>query len=157
MARDAAVCLRSCGVSPEIPRQSVLVRLGQAFPRLVDPASTYMQSQSPGRPRQPGFRGAAVFGPGVEGGPRQATLEETEEMRARNGVGAAKGERRQASPEIDPDAVHDAVAELVRHRETTLRWGATELTARLVTFWRGDAILDIRVTGPGLRVATCPE
>jgi hypothetical protein len=130
-------------------RQPVLMRLGQAFLRIVDPASAYMQSQGPGRRRGPVFRGAAVFGPGVEGGARQATPEELEEIRARHELGKAEDERRHTSGDIDPDALHDAVRDLVRHRETTLRRGSTKLTARLVTFWHGDAILDIRVAGPG--------
>jgi hypothetical protein len=126
------------------------MRLGRAFLRIVDPASAYMQSQGPGRPRGPVLRRAALFGPGVEGGARQATAEELEEIRARHEVGKVEDERRHTSGDIDPDALQDAVRELIRHRETTLRRGSTKLSARLVTFWHGDAILDIRVAGPSL-------
>jgi hypothetical protein len=31
-----------------------------------------------------------------------------------------------------------------------LRGGSIMLTARLITFWQGDAVLDIRVTCPGI-------
>ena len=63
--------------------------------------------------------------------------------------GPDDGEQRTISSElIDPDDLHDAVRELVGHGKTTWGRGSTLLSARLVTFWHGDAVLDIRVTSP---------
>lgn len=118
--------------------------------RIVDPASAYMDRQGPGRRRWPVFQGGAVFGPGVEGGARQATAEELEWLSAPQEVETAEDEWRHTSDGIDPDSISDAVRELLRQGETTLQGGSTRLTARLVTFWRGDAVLDIRVTSPGV-------
>jgi hypothetical protein len=95
-------------------------------------------------------RGGAVYGPGVEGGARQATPEELAEIRARHEDDESQGERGYASGDIDPEALRQAVQDLMLGRETKWRGGSDTLTARLVTFWRGDAVLDIRVTGPGI-------
>jgi hypothetical protein len=96
------------------------------------------------------FRRAAVFGPGVDGGARQAAPEELDEIRACHEVDDPKDERRYSRGDIDPDALRRAAGELIRHGEATLRGDSIMLTARLITFWRGDAVLDIRVTGPGI-------
>jgi len=120
------------------------------FLSIVDPASAYMEAQGPRRRRGPMFRGGAGYGPGVEGGARQATPEELSQMRARHEVDEPQDEPRHASDDIDPDALRRLVRDLIRQQETEWRSGSTMLTARLVTFWRGDAVLDIRVTGPSM-------
>ncbi len=126
------------------------MRWRQVFLRIVDPASAYMQSQGTGPTRRPLFRGAAVFGPGVEGGARQATPAELAEIRSLHELNKADDALRRTPVDVDPAALRGAVRELVRHRETTLRQDSITLTARLVTFWHGDAVLDIRWTGPDL-------
>ena len=130
------------------------MRLGQALLWIFDPASAYMRSQSPVRPRGPVFRGGAAFGPGVEGGARRATDEELEDLRGRHEVDEAEDQRRDSSGDLDPEALRRAIQELAARAETTLRVGATTLTARLVTFWHGDAILEIRLTGAGIEGST---
>jgi hypothetical protein len=130
------------------------MRLGQALLWVIDPASAYMRSQGPSRPRGPAFRGGAAFGPGVEGGARQATDEEREDLRGRHEADGAEDQQRHSSGDLDPEDLRDAVQELAARAETTLRVGATTLTARLITFWHGDAILDIRLTGESIEGST---
>ena len=136
--------------TPDRMRHSVVVRMDVLFLSIVDPASAYMEAQGPRRRRGRTFRGRAVFGPGVEGGARQAGPEELAEIRARHDADDAQDERRHDPLEVDSDALRQAVRELILHGKTEWRGGSVTLTARLVTFWHGDAVLDVRVTSPGM-------
>lgn len=130
------------------------MRLGQALVWIIDPASAYMRSQTRGRPPGPVFRGGAFFGPGVEGGARQATDDELDDLRGQHEVNRTEDRRRHSSADLDPADLRGAAQELAAHAETTLRVGATTLTARLITFWHGDAVLEIRLTGASIEGST---
>lgn len=115
--------------------------------KVIDPPTGYMQDRSP-RPAGPVFRGGAIFGPGVDGGARQATPEELEQMRAE-----AETRRLEARPsrraEVDPAVVRAAGNELIEQGTTTVRADDLEMTAHIVTFWHGDSLLEIAVHGSG--------
>jgi len=115
--------------------------------KVIDPPTGYMQDRCP-RAAGPIFRGGAIFGPGVDGGARQATPEELEQMRAH-----AETRRRDARPsrraEVDPAVVRAAGNDLIEQGTTTVRADGREMTAHIVTFWHGDSLLEIAVHGSG--------
>ncbi len=125
---------------------------GMQLPRwlvkVIDPPTGYMQDRSPRPAGGPVFRGGAIFGPGVEGGARQATPEELRRMRAEaeTSRGAARPSRH---AEVDPDVVRAAGNDIIEQGTTTVRADGREMTARIVTFWHGDSLLVIVVHGPG--------
>ena len=106
--------------------------------RLVDPADAYMGVRSP-RYRDPIYQGGAIFGPGVPGGSRQATQEELDAMRQSADVQA----RVQHAPLADVPLVTAAAHKLNTIGEAQLKVADVTLSARLVRFWRGDAVLEI--------------
>lgn len=93
------------------------------------------------------FRGGAVFGPGVEGGARQATPAELEQMRIE-----AEGSRFDGGtprpPDLDPAVTATAGDQLIELGRTTLHWEGHDLSAHIVTFWHGDSLLEITVRAP---------
>jgi hypothetical protein len=114
---------------------------------LLDPAGAYWARRTP-RPHGPVHRGAAVFGPGVPGGSRQATDEEIRAMTAdRSGIAeheAAIDETRDRwSTEL-----RQAADELLRGSSVSLRLPGRSIDARIVRFWRGDHLLETRTTRP---------
>jgi hypothetical protein len=109
--------------------------------RLVDPANIYFEDQAPRR-GGPVYRGAAIFGPGVPGGSRQATPEEIEELREH---AARLRDSREADPvpSVDSEMLARAVDDLIRVGQTTFGQPPHVARARVVTFWRGDSVLEI--------------
>lgn len=110
---------------------------------LVDPAARYMRGDRPARVEcGPIFHGVAIMTP--EGG-RQATPDEIAALRA--AVDARRTQRR-----ADLDAARARWREPAARAAGQLLGTGTaivpvpdgELTARLVTFWRGDHVLDVR-------------
>ena len=110
--------------------------------RLVDPADAYLGVRSL-RYRNPIYVGGAIFGPGVPGGSRQATQEELDAMRQSAGVRA----RVPHAPLADVSLVTAAAHKLNTIGEAQLVVADVTVSARLVTFWRGDAVLEIVCTG----------
>ena len=116
---------------------------------LIDPAGAYWARRDP-VPRGTVFRQAAVFGPDVPGGSRQATDEEIADLEA-----AAAGhteEHRAALEDVErrfAPALRAAAQRLVDEGTADLRVGDREVEARLVRFWRGDSLLETRTTAPG--------
>jgi hypothetical protein len=116
--------------------------------RLIDPAGAYWERVSP-RPRGPLHSRAAVFGPGLPEGGRQAT---EEEIRAMDAEAVAATRRYEADVE---DVERRYSDELRRVAERLLVDGAAifrlegrSVEARVVRFWRGDALLETSTTGP---------
>ncbi len=107
---------------------------------LIDPAGAYFAQHSPAR-RGPVFSEAAVFGPGVQGGSRQATEQEIRERSTPTG--------QRPFDEVDlrsllaSDAVAQAVADLFSSGSTVLESATFQVRARVVRFWRGDSILEL--------------
>ncbi len=115
--------------------------------KVIDPPTGYMQDRFP-RPAGPIFRGGAIFGPGVDGGARQATPEELERMRAE--ADARRGDARPSRrAEVDPIVVRAAGNDLIEQGTTTVRADGREMTAHIVTFWHGDSLLEIVVHSSG--------
>ena len=115
---------------------------------LIDPAEAYWRRRTP-TPHGPVFHRGAVFGPDVPGGSRQATDEELVETES------------QARPDLEAD--DQRLDDLVRRRGDELRelaqrllaegavsWSSDgrRVDARLVRFWRGDALLETAIRGP---------
>jgi len=90
------------------------------------------------------FHGGAVFGPGVEGGARQATPEELEHMRT-EAEDFRLDARTRRGPDIDPALTGAAGNQLIEQGRTTIRVGERELSAHIITFWHGDSLLEIDV------------
>lgn len=110
---------------------------------LFDPAGASMARHSP-RPLGPVLHRAAVFGPDVPGGSRQATDEEIAAMEA------AFSERAREEA-VDDDAVPSAAVRaaaqrLVRDAAAELTVGDRRLEARVIRFWRGDSLLEVSTT-----------
>ena len=123
---------------------------------LLDPAGAYWARRTP-RTRGPVFRHAAIFGPDVPGGSRQATDEE---------IAALDAAFARHADEEDEAALND----LERRWGSELRAAARRLTeegrvgfriedrsvdARIVRFWRGDSLLETSTTTPGSSAASC--
>ncbi len=119
------------------------MQLPRLLVRLIDPATAYMQGRSPRR-SGPIFRGGAVFGPGVEGGARQATPEELEHMRTEAEDSHLEARTRRG-PDIDPAMTGAAGNQLIEQGRTTIHVGERELSAHIITFCHGDSLLEIDV------------
>jgi len=128
---------------------------------LVDPASVYFADHAPRRGRLrrggPRYREAAVFGPDVPGGSRQATPEEIADLRRR-----ASQERADADaalrPPVDPAALSQAARDLLTQGWATLGTSPHLRHARVVRFWHGDSVLDVTdETGRSRSLARIPR
>jgi hypothetical protein len=115
---------------------------------LIDPAGAYWARHTPERDG-PSYRGGAVFGPGVPGGSRQATDEEIEAVAlwaaprvADHEESVADVERRWA-PEL-----RQAADRLLAQRAAGVQVGGADVEARIVRFWRGDSLLEVRSRRP---------
>ena len=113
---------------------------------LIDPAGAHMARRTP-RIRGPIFSGAAVFGPDVPGGSRQATDEEIAAMDA----ASSDGGRRDAGSydEIPPSQVQEAAQRLLHDGASSFRHDDRSIEARIIRFWRGDSLLEVATTAPG--------
>ena len=112
---------------------------------LVDPAGAHLARPAPG-PRGPVFRRAAVFGPGIPGGSRQATDEEIAAMDAAFSRPGGQGEA--SLDEVVPSQVREAAQRLARDGAAGLAVDDRRVEARVVRFWRGDGILEVGTTAP---------
>ena len=117
--------------------------------QIVDPAGVYFSDHSPAR-RGPVYREAAVFGPGVPGGSRQATDEEIRALRGRSR--SRPPERADLGALMTSDSVKRAVTELLASGSTVLESPHGQVRARIVRFWRGNSILEIAVEDRNSRV-----
>ncbi len=120
------------------------VRLPRVLMRLIDPANVYMDDRSP-LYRGPMYRGKAFLGPDVPGSSQQDTQEELDAIRRQ----ADLDDREQHGARIDGRSVAAAAHDLNTTGAAHLNNGRVALSARLVTFWRGDAVLEITRTGTG--------
>jgi hypothetical protein len=126
------------------PGRITAILLFVALPRLllsvIDPAGAYL-----GRParrrRGPTYRGAAVFGPDVPGGSRQATPEEIDDLRR----AAEEYERARclAAVPVDRGDVERAVTDLLRTGDAVFGEGRRTVHARIVRFRRGSSVLEM--------------
>ncbi|MDQ2756463.1 MAG: hypothetical protein M3Y71_07855 [Actinomycetota bacterium] len=123
------------------------MQLPRFLVKVIDPATVYMQDRSPRR-SGPFFRGGAIFGPGVEGGARQATAAELEHLRIAAESCRLNGATRRR-PDIDPVVTAAAGSQLIELGRTTIHWGGRDLSAHIVTFWHGDSLLEISVHASG--------
>jgi hypothetical protein len=116
---------------------------------LIDPAGAYWERRTP-TPSGPTFVGGAVFGPGVPGGSRQATPEELDAMAldARPGVEQYERDLEDAARRWAPE-LRAAADRLVEDGRARLQLGGIDVDARVVRFWRGDSLLEIRHRRPG--------
>lgn len=104
--------------------------------------------------RKPLYRGGAVFGPGVPGGSRQMTEGELAPLRARvDERQAARDDSIARVQEQFGDALLAKAAELARNGVVTIGTTAGSVEARIVRFWRGNAVLEIEVHVP----SSCPR
>ncbi len=117
--------------------------------QLLDPAGVYLADGFPAR-RGPVFHEAAVFGPGVPGGSRQATDEEIRALRGRNGH--RPPEEADLRGLINSETVKRAASELLSSGSAVLESSEGQVRARIVRFWRGTSILEIGVEGRSSRV-----
>ena len=116
---------------------------------ILDPAGVYLSDRTPAR-RGRVYREAAVFGPGVPGGSRQASEAEIRALRERRELERGEG--------LDPrewsgsEVVARAVAGLQESGSALLAGPEGEVQARVVRFWRGDSILEISCRNRSSRV-----
>jgi hypothetical protein len=115
---------------------------------LIDPAGAYWARRTP-EPDGPTYRGGVVFGPGVPGGSRQATAEELEAMAlwaepesGDHERSIEEAERRWASE------LRQAAERLLSDGTASLRLDGRSVEARIVRFWRGDSLLEVRYRLP---------
>jgi hypothetical protein len=108
--------------------------------RIVDPAGAYLDGHARRR-RGPTYRGAAVFGPDVPGGSRQATAEEIDDLR--HAAEEHERARRLAAVPVDRGDVERAVADLLRTGYAVFGEGRRSVHARIVRFWRGSSVLEM--------------
>jgi hypothetical protein len=115
---------------------------------LIDPAGAYWARRTP-RFDGPTFVGGAVFGPGVPGGSRQATDEELAAMSsdARDDVDRYERDVAAAARRWEPE-LRRAADRLLSDGTTRLRLDGTDVDARIVRFWRGDSLLEVRYRLP---------
>jgi hypothetical protein len=115
---------------------------------LIDPAGAYWARHTP-EPDGPAYRGGAVFGPGVPGGSRQATDEEIEAMALWAAPQVVDHEEsvsevsRRWGPELG-----QAADRLLAEGMVGLQLGGADFDARIVRFWRGDSLLEVRYRLP---------
>ena len=121
--------------------------------RIVDPANVYFDERSLRRHPGPRYRGGAVFGPGVPGGSRQATDEEIAQWRR-------QPREKTESPLVaaaDGRAIAQAVRDLIATGAAAITRGPFVLQARVVRFWRGDAVLEVDYAGGGRSLTRIPR
>ena len=123
-----------------IPAILLFVVLPRLLLRVIDPAGTYIGGPARRR-RGPTYRGAAVFGPDVPGGSRQATAEEIDEMR--RAAEEHERARRVAAVPVDRGDVERAVADLLRTGYAVFGEGRRSVHVRIVRFWRGSSVLEM--------------
>jgi hypothetical protein len=125
--------------------------LPRALLLLIDPAQVYVDRHAADR-RQHGpplHPGAAVSGPGVPGGSRPATDDERvalaeEAARYRGDHEAALTDvRRRWAPQLER-----AAEELLDTGTTHVRLADRTVDARMITFWRGDHLLQTVTQAP---------
>lgn len=93
-----------------------------------------------------------MFGPGVPGGSRQMTEEELVPLRSRSAERrAARQDAVARVQERFGDVLLVKAAELASLGVVTIATTAGRVEARIVRFWRGDSVLDIKVHGPSSR------
>jgi hypothetical protein len=134
---DVALPATSIGPLTTILLFVVLPRL---LLRVVDPAGAYLGGHARRR-RGPAYRGAAVFGPDVPGGSRQATAEEIDDLR-RAAEERARARRLAVVP-VDRRDVERAVADLLRTGYAVFGEGRRSVHVRIVRFWRGSSVLEM--------------
>jgi uncharacterized NAD(P)/FAD-binding protein YdhS len=115
---------------------------------LIDPAGAYWQRRTPTH-EGPIYAGGAIFGPDVPGGSRQATDEELEAMQldARPAVEQHERELQDAARRWAPE-LRRATKQLLGDGTARVHLGTTDIDARIVRFWRGDSLLEIRYRQP---------
>jgi hypothetical protein len=133
-----------CSPRPAAPGRIRAILLFVALPRLllrvIDPAGAYLAGPARRR-RGPRYRGAAVFGPDVPGGSRQATAEEIDDLR--RAAEERPRARRLAAVPVDRGDVERAVADLLRTGYAVFGEGRRSVHVRIVRFWRGSSVLEI--------------
>ena len=129
--------------------KSASVRLPRLFMLVLDPAGVYFADHAPNR-QGPVYREAAVFGPGVAGGSRQATEEE---------IRALRQQRDRPPPgEVDfqtalqSGSVTRAAVDLLESGSAVLAGPAGQVQAGIIRFWRGNSILEITAANRQTRV-----
>lgn len=108
------------------------VPLPRLLIRLVDPANVYLADHTPRR-RGPIYREAAVFGPDIPGGSRQATPEEIADLRqrAQHRLADADGA---PEPPIDASLLPKAAHDLITDGRATIGTGPHLVHAGVVRF-----------------------
>ncbi len=121
--------------------------------RIIDPANVYFDDRSPHRQPAPIYRGGVVFGPGVPGGSRQATDEEIAQWRRQ------PREEAETPPVTAADRreIAQAVRDLIATGAAAITLGRFVLQARVVRFWRGDAVLEVDHAGGGRALTRIPR
>ena len=112
---------------------------------LVDPAGVYFADHAPRPGRARGgrrYREAAVFGPDVPGGSRQATPEEIADLRQRVPQRHGRAEPLPGQPG-DTSALSHAAGDLITIGWPTLGTSPYPVHARVVRFWHGDSVLEV--------------
>ena len=118
---------------------------------LIDPAGAYSARRTP-RTRGPVFRQAAVFGPDVPGGSRQATGEEIAALRAESSRHATDDEAaRQEVQRRWGSQLSSAARLLIGEGSVGFQIDGRSVDARIVRFWRGASLLETWTTGPSGR------
>lgn len=120
--------------------------------KIVNPAEVYFRNDSakwhkPG----PAFEEAAIFGPGVPGGSRQATEQERDQLRSQGERSAREHETSlaAASDEVlreHGDELRDGAIQILAGDHFTFACNAGQLQARLIRFWHGDPLLEMEHT-----------
>lgn len=117
------------------------MQLPLIFLKIISPAEVYFRKQAPKRVG-PVFRGGAVYGP--EGG-RQAT---EEEIRAFDQLAQGRDRSRYddvaAAMQLYGGRLTAGTAELLAGRPFSFDGTDGRIEARIIRFWRGDSILDVR-------------
>lgn len=128
---------RRCGV----PDGDILgaVPLPRLLMRLVDPANVYFADHTPRR-RGPIYREATVERD--PGGSRRATPEEISDLRQRAQRPLADADGA-PEPPIDASLLSKAAHDLIAEGRATIGTGPHSVHARVVRFWRGDAVLEV--------------
>ena len=119
--------------------------------RVVDPAQVHLDRHRLGRgaARAPARRQTAVFGPGVPDGSRDATDAERTDLAA----GAVRHRRDHEAALADARwrwarRLEQAAEQLLATGATRILLGDRTVDARLITFWRGDHLLETTTRGP---------
>lgn len=111
------------------------------FLKIINPADVYFRRQAP-KSVGPVFRGGAVYGP--EGG-RQATEEEIRAFdKLAQGSGRSRHDDVAAAMQLYGGRLTAGTAELLAGRPFSFDCIDGRIEARIIRFWRGDSILDVR-------------